>query len=328
MSEVRPTAQSAVALGGGHGLHASLSALRRLHDDLTLDEVTGIVTVADNGGSSGRLRGEFGVLPPGDLRMALAALCGDDEWGTTWADVVQHRFAGEGEMNGHVIGNLLIVGLWERLGDHVRALDWVGRLLGARGRVLPMALTPMDIMAEFRGVAGADPAALTTVRGQVEVATTEGEIVSVALDPPDPAGCPEAVRAIAEADWVVLGPGSWFSSVIPHLLVPDLRQALEKTTARRLVVLNLQEQQGETQGWTPEDHLGALLDHAPDLRVDRVLADPRTVSEVESLRRAVGSLGGELVLAEVAELEESGEPTPRHDHELLASAYRAIFEGA
>ncbi|WP_036490712.1 gluconeogenesis factor YvcK family protein, partial [Nocardioides sp. CF8] len=123
----RSTAQSAVALGGGHGLFASLSALRHLVAELTLDELTAVVTVADNGGSSGRLRGEFGVLPPGDLRMALAALCGDDEWGRTWADVVQHRFAGEGEMRGHVIGNLLIVGLWELMGDPVRALDWVGK---------------------------------------------------------------------------------------------------------------------------------------------------------------------------------------------------------
>ena len=332
MSDVRPTAQSAVALGGGHGLHASLSALRRLHDDLTLDQVTAVVTVADNGGSSGRLRGEFGVLPPGDLRMALAALCGDDEWGSTWADVVQHRFAGEGEMNGHVIGNLLIVGLWEQLGDHVRALDWVGRLLGARGRVLPMALTPMDITAEFRGVGdghrSADQGATTTVRGQVEVATTEGEIVSVALDPADPTSCPEAVESILEADWVVLGPGSWFSSVIPHLLVPDLRAALEKTEARRLVVLNLEGQQGETQGWSPEDHLGALLAYAPGLRVDRVLADPRTVADTDGLHDAVGAVGGELVLAEVAADDEVGELAPRHDHELLAAAYRTIFEGA
>lgn len=325
MSDVRPTAQSAVALGGGHGLHASLSALRRLHDDLTLDQVTAVVTVADNGGSSGRLRGEFGVLPPGDLRMALAALCGEDEWGRTWADVVQHRFAGEGEMNGHVIGNLLIVGLWERLGDHVRALDWVGRLLGARGRVLPMALTPMDITAEFRG-GDTESTATTTVSGQVEVATTEGEIVSVALEPADPAGCPEAVEAILEADWVVLGPGSWFSSVIPHLLVPDLREALEKTQARRLVVLNLEGQAGETHGWAPEDHLGALLSYAPGLRVDRVLADPRAVGDPDGLRAVVGSLGGELTLVEVAEEDGSGGIAPRHDHELLAAAYRAVFE--
>ena len=175
-------AQAAVALGGGHGLHASLTALRHLVDDLVVDELAAIVTVADNGGSSGRLRGEFGVLPPGDLRMALAALCGDDDWGRTWSRVVQHRFAGEGEMNGHVVGNLLIVSLWELLGDHVQALDWVGRLLGAAGRVLPMALTPLDIAADVRGLVPGDPTALTSVRGQVEVATTGGP------DQLDPAG--------------------------------------------------------------------------------------------------------------------------------------------
>ena len=325
---MRPTAQSAVALGGGHGLYASLGALRRLHDDLTLDQVTGVVTVADNGGSSGRLRGEFGVLPPGDLRMALAALCGDDEWGRTWADVVQHRFAAHGDMRGHVIGNLLIVGLWELMGDHVRALDWVGRLLGARGRVLPMALTPMDITAEVRGPDARRPGGTTTtVRGQVEVATTEGEIVSVALDPSDPAACPEAVQAVLEADWVVLGPGSWFTSVIPHLLVPELRRALEETPARLLVVLNLEAQQGETRGYRPADHLGALAKHAPGLRIDTVLAEARTLGDdTDRLHEAVAAAGADLVLTEVAETDGDGQLTARHDHELLAAAYRSIFE--
>jgi len=323
---VRPTAQSAVALGGGHGLHASLSALRRLHDDLTLDQVTAVVTVADNGGSSGRLRSEFNVLPPGDLRMALAALCGSDDWGRTWADIVQHRFAGEGEMNGHVIGNLLIVGLWERLGDPVLALDWVGRLLGARGRVLPMALTPMDITARVRGLDPADLSASTSVRGQVEVATTDGEIVSVALDPVRPVACPEAIAAILEADWVLLGPGSWFTSVIPHLMVPELRDALERTTARLVVVLNLEPQAGETHGYGPEDHLGALFEHAPDLRIHAVLAERRTVIDVETLDAAVASAGAELVLADLAELDAEERVTARHDHERLASAYRILFE--
>jgi uncharacterized cofD-like protein len=192
--------------------------------------------------------------------------------------------------------------------------------------VLPMALTPMDITAEVRGVGGIDRSTTTTVRGQVEVATTDGEIVSVSLDPADPVGCPEAVEAILDADWVVLGPGSWFSSVIPHLLVPDLRSALEKTAARRLVVLNLEGQQGETQGWGPDDHLRALQAYAPGLRVDRVLADPRTVGDVDGLRGVVDSLGGELALAEVAEDDGAGALAPRHDHELLAMAYRSIFE--
>jgi uncharacterized cofD-like protein len=315
-------AQSVVALGGGHGLHASLQALRHLVDDLVVDDLTAIVTVADNGGSSGRLRGEFGVLPPGDLRMALAALCGDDEWGETWSRVLQHRFAGDGEMRGHVVGNLLIVALWEHLGgDHVKALDWVGRLLGASGRVLPMALTPLDIAAEVSGLVADDRGALTTVRGQVEVATTGGAIESIRLEPEDPTPSPEAVSAVRAADWVVLGPGSWFTSVIPHLMVPELREALVQTDARLLVVLNLAEQAGETHGFGPEDHLAVLTEHAPDLKIHTVLADRGTIADAEELARAVARYGAELVVDHVAEAPGS----PRHDPVRLAEAYARIL---
>jgi uncharacterized cofD-like protein len=315
-------AQSVVALGGGHGLHASLQALRHLVDDLVVDDLTAIVTVADNGGSSGRLRGEFGVLPPGDLRMALAALCGDDEWGETWSRVLQHRFAGHGEMRGHVVGNLLIVALWEHLGgDHVKALDWVGRLLGASGRVLPMALTPLDIAAEVSGLVADDRGALTTVRGQVEVATTGGAIESIRLEPEDPTPSPEAVAAVRAADWVVLGPGSWFTSVIPHLMVPELREALVQTDARLLVVLNLAEQAGETHGFGPEDHLAVLTEHAPDLKIHTVLADRGTIADAEELARAVARYGAELVVDHVAEAPGS----PRHDPVRLAEAYARIL---
>ncbi|WP_244928328.1 uridine diphosphate-N-acetylglucosamine-binding protein YvcK [Nocardioides sp. W7] len=318
-----PRAQSVVAFGGGHGLHTSLRALRRLVDDLTVDELTAIVTVADNGGSSGRLRGQFNVLPPGDLRMALAALCGDDEWGTTWSNVLQHRFAGAGDMKGHVVGNLLIVGLWELLGDHVDALDRVGRLLGAKGRVLPMALTPMDITADVRGLVADDPDALTLVRGQVEVATTDGVIVEIALDPPDPEPCPEAVAAVEEADWVVIGPGSWFTSVIPHLMVPAMRDALVRTEARVIVVLNLEEQAGETPGFGPADHLSVLAEHAPDLQVHTVLADRSSVGEdLHELQQMVAATGAALVVEEVAEHVGSA----RHDPALLAAAYARILE--
>jgi uncharacterized cofD-like protein len=314
-------AQSVVALGGGHGLHASLQALRHLVGDLVVDELTAIVTVADNGGSSGRLRGEFGVLPPGDLRMALAALCGDDEWGQTWSRVLQHRFAGDGEMRGHVIGNLLIVGLWELLGDPVSALDWVGRLLGASGRVLPMALTPLDIAAEVRGLDPADPAALTTVRGQVEVATTDGAIESIRLEPDAPTPCPEAVAAVRAADWVVLGPGSWFTSVLPHLMVPRLREALVQTDARVVVVLNLTQQAGETHGFAPEDHLAVLAEHAPDLEVHTVLADRGTVADADALGAVVATYGARLVVDDVAD----GEGSARHDPVRLGEAYARIF---
>jgi uncharacterized cofD-like protein len=313
---VLPAGAAVVALGGGHGLHASLSALRRVVDDLTA-----VVTVADDGGSSGRLREEFGVLPPGDLRMALAALCGDDEWGQTWADVLQHRFAGHGDMRGHVVGNLLIVSLWEQLGDHVAALDWVGRLLGASGRVLPMALTPLVMTAQIRGVDPAAPDEVTTVRGQVEVATSEGTIQSVALDPPDPAPCPEAVLAVRAADWVVLGPGSWYTSVIPHLLVPDLCRAVVDTRGKVIGVLNLAPQDGETPGFAPADHLAALLEHAPDLRVHTVLADVRSVRDPGSLETAVKEAGARLVLADIA----AGDGSARHDPVKLAAAYDAVI---
>jgi uncharacterized cofD-like protein len=300
-----------VALGGGHGLAASLSALRRL-----TSELTAVVTVADNGGSSGRLRSEFGILPPGDLRMALAALCGDDRWGQTWAKVLQHRFSSEGEMDGHAVGNLLIVALWELLDDHVAGLDWVGSLLGARGRVLPMAVTPLDITASV--AVGTE---VRTVRGQVEVATTTGRVLDVQLEPVDPKACPEAVRAIDQADWVVLGPGSWYSSVIPHLLVPEQREALTTTSAEVLVNLNLVAQPGETEGLTPADHLAALHRHAPDLRVDVVLAHESSVGTEASLRSACDALGARLVLADVARDDVAGQ----HDPEKLARAYAAIL---
>jgi len=308
-----------VALGGGHGLFASLSALRRVTRDLTA-----IVTVADDGGSSGRLRREYGVLPPGDLRMALAALCGDDSWGTTWSRVVQHRFSGTGELGGHAVGNLLIIALWELLGDTVQGLDWVGRLLGAHGRVLPMASVPLELAAEVEGLDPKFPSELSIVRGQVACAKTTGRVRSMSLIPADPPACAEAVQAVAEADWVVLGPGSWFTSVLPHLLVPELAAGLVATAARRVVTLNLAPQPGETAGFSPHAHLEVLARHAPDLAIDIVLADRAAARDTtRELREAADLLGGRLVLADLA---MAGRPD-RHDPRRLAGAFARIFEG-
>lgn len=300
-----------VALGGGHGLYASLSALRGVAGDLTA-----VVTVADDGGSSGRLRRELGVLPPGDLRMALAALCGDDEWGSTWSEVVQHRFRSEGDLHGHAVGNLLIVALWELLGDPVAGLDWVGRLLGAHGRVLPMASVPLDIVAEVEldGV-------ISTVRGQVACALTPGRVQAISLVPEDPPARPEAVRAVLEADWLVFGPGSWFTSVLPHLKVPALARALHESKAKRLVTLNLAPQPGETDDFSPQQHLEVLRQHARDLRVDVVLADTGVVDDPDALEKAAAALGGRLVMADVAAADGS----PRHDARRLASVLDEIF---
>ncbi|MGH3383298.1 MAG: gluconeogenesis factor YvcK family protein [Nocardioidaceae bacterium] len=317
---VAPSRERVVALGGGHGLAASLGALRRVVEDLTA-----VVTVADNGGSSGRLRRELGVLPPGDLRQALAALCGDDDWGRTWARVLQHRFASSGELHNHAVGNLLIVALWELLQDDggpAAGLEWVARLLGAQGRVLPMSEVPLDITAQVIGLDPADPQRVEEVRGQVEVARTPGQVVGVSIDPEDAAASPAAVAAIKDASWVVLGPGSWFTSVIPHLLVRDLGQALRTTPARRLLTLNLAPQPGETEGFSPDNHLEVLAAHAPDFEVDVVLADSRSVSDVRGLRSTAHHLGAELVVADVCVDDGS----PRHDAERLAAAYASIFE--
>src|SRR6201984_2046955 len=196
---VRPLNPKVVALGGGHGLFASLSALRGVTRQLTA-----IVTVADDGGSSGVLRRDFGVLPPGDLRMALAALCGDDAWGTTWSKVVQHRFEGPGGLGGHAVGNVLIVALWELLGDTVQGLDWVGRLLGAHGRVLPMASVPLDLAAEVEGADPAQRGRHTGARREAPSAPPPGRARPISPTPPAPPASPEAVPAIRDADWVVL----------------------------------------------------------------------------------------------------------------------------
>ncbi|MGH3486812.1 MAG: gluconeogenesis factor YvcK family protein [Actinopolymorphaceae bacterium] len=307
-----------VALGGGHGLAASLSALRQVTEHLTA-----VVTVADDGGSSGRLRKEFGVLPPGDLRQALAALCGDDEWGRTWAEVLQHRFASDGELAGHAVGNLLIVAVWERLGKHVDGLDWVARLLGARGRVLPMSAVPLEVIAQVQGLDPDDPDAVCTLRGQSEVAATPGRVRSVALEPADPPACPEAIDAVRTADGIVLGPGSWFTSVLVHLMVPELRRALHQTTARRILTLNLGPQVGETRDYSPEQHLEVLAAHAPDLRIDVVVADDASVSDQSALAKAAAKLGAELVVEDVA----YGDGSHRHHPERLARVYAKVLAG-
>lgn len=307
------------ALGGGHGLFASLSALRHVATDLTA-----VVTVADNGGSSGRLREEFDCLPPGDLRMALAALCGDDDWGQTWARVLQHRFSSVGSLDQHAVGNLLIVALWQILDDDPQlGLDWVGRLLGAQGRVVPMSAVPLDIEADVNGLDPASPTSQVVVRGQVEVASTRGQVVQIRLDPADPPASPQAVKAIEESDWVVLGPGSWFTSVIPNLLVPGLREALLRTSARKLVTLNLEPQPGETEGFSPETHLEVLAQHAPGFGEDVVvLADVAAVVDRDRLQALVTSVGSDLVVADVA----VGDGTGRHDPVKLAAAYAHIMQ--
>ncbi|MFZ3453136.1 gluconeogenesis factor YvcK family protein [Arthrobacter sp. 7Tela_A1] len=315
------TSPAVVALGGGHGLSATLSALRLLTTDLTA-----VVTVADNGGSSGRLRQELDVLPPGDLRMALAALCDDTDWGRTWRDVMQHRFrsrpGAEGSLDNHALGNLLIVTLWELLGDPVAGLQWAGALLGARGQVLPMSTLPLTIEGD---VLRQSETGLRheTVTGQAElaVAGTQSSVVDVRLLPPDAPACTEAVTAIGRADWVILGPGSWYTSVLPHLLLPEMREALCSTGARRCLTMNLSNETKETAGMSAVDHLQVIRRYAPGFKVDAVLADPRVVEDRSEFSAAAAEMGARVVFGKVGAAAGS----PIHDPLRLAAAYHDVF---
>ena len=307
-----------VALGGGHGLSASLQALRRVTDSLPA-----VVGVADDGGSSGRLRSEFGILPPGDLRMALAALCGDDSWGRTWEQVIQHRFGGAGELAGHSVGNLLITALWEQTGDAVTGLDWIAALLEANGRVLPCSDVPLTIVAEVLGHDPDHPDEVTMVRGQVAVATTPGTVMHLSLDPVEPPACREAIVAVREADAIVLGPGSWYTSVIPHLVIPELSRAITESPARRIVVLNLNPQMGETTDFAAHTYLDVLYNFLPDLRIDTVIADRQHVEDMTALKRSCADLGAEVFLMDVA--RTGADSAGMHDPQRLAVAFDTVL---
>jgi uncharacterized cofD-like protein len=300
-------------LGGGHGLAATLTAARSLTTD-----ITAIVTVADNGGSSGRLRSEFNFLPPGDLRMALAALCSSDEWGRDWADILQYRFTTSGDLDGHALGNLLLTALWDRDGDPVAGIDRVGQLLKIIGRVLPMAIEPLDIEARFNTSAGPK-----VVRGQVEVATAKGEIESLKLIPDSPKATPQALDAIAKAEWLTFGPGSWFSSVMPHFLLREQLAAIESSAAKKIIIFNLPEplSADEFAGVSAAQHLELILSHSPHFQLDYAIVDPSALGEKSRLQQVVEGCGGKLVVSDVAKAVGSY----HHSAEKLAMTFSHIF---
>jgi len=309
-----------VALGGGHGLHASLSALRRITTRLTA-----VVTVADDGGSSGRIRRELKVLPPGDLRMALAALAGDAPEHRRWAELLQHRLGGTGVLAGHPVGNLMLTALLEQATDPPAAIAELASLVGAVGRVLPMSPVPLDLIAEADRFDPQDPDRTRLIRGQSSIAATPGRVRSVRVLPPGAPACAHAVDAVREADLVVFGPGSWFTSVLPHLLLRELGRALCATSARVVVVLNLVPQVGETDDYEPHQLLDLLQQHAAPhggLRVDAVLADSESLLDREQLTRHVHAIGARLVVSRLA----ADESPDRHDPVRLSEAVRTALD--
>lgn len=315
------------ALGGGHGLSATLAALRII----AAEHLTAVVTVADDGGSSGRLRQDMDVIPPGDLRMALTALCDDTDWGRTWAQVMQHRFTSRdgvtGSLDDHAMGNLLIVALWELIGDVVDGLRWAGALLGARGQVLPMSREPLTMSGLVHPAPEHPSEDPVRVETQVELAKAGrlGRLTDVQIHPAEAQACVEAVTAIELSDWVIFGPGSWYTSVLPHLLLHDLRNALYETEAKRCIVMNLTTDAEETGGLSAAEHLEVIGRYAPNLHIDKVLADPESVpeGEREQFEEAAARLGAEVRYRGV----HSASDASVHDPLRLAIAFDDIFSG-
>jgi uncharacterized cofD-like protein len=247
-----------VAVGGGHGLAATLRAAR-----LYASAITAVVSVGDDGGSSGRLRRQLGIAPPGDLRKCLVALADED---STLAEAFERRFESESpELEGHALGNLVIAGLVATTGSLQEALDEAGKLLGAVGRVVPASAEPVVLKAVSSS---------GEVEGQTAVSGT-GHIERVSLVPADPPAPAEALEAIAAADQIVIGPGSLFTSVVAAVAVPQVAEAIRRAGARKVYVANLRPQAAETQGYDVAAHVRALEAHG--VVVDVVLADTASI---------------------------------------------------
>ena len=270
---------------------ATLRAARKYADD-----VCAIVTVADDGGSSGRLTRELGIPPPGDIRNCLVALSADTEL----SQVYQHRFRG-GALTGHTAGNVLIAAMTEIYGDFAKGVEAAGKLLGVQGRVFPATTELVELNAQVDG---------RVVSGQVAVAETRRPIQAVYLDPRDPPALPEAVDAILSADQIVLGPGSLFTSLIATLLVPGIRKGLQDSSAMRVFVCNSRMQKGETEGLDAPAHLEALLAHAGAFCVDAVIVQSPVIPTdgVEINRAGLESSGVRIIEADISNADGSHDP--------------------
>ena len=292
-----------VCIGGGHGLSAALLAVRQLSGD-----VTAVVTVADDGGSSGVLREWLGIPAPGDLRMAIAALAADP----SRAALIQYRFS-EGDLAGHPLGNLLIAALADLRDDFVAAVDEVAAIGGVRGRVLPATPVPVRLRADIRG---------REITGQVAIAQGPGPVQRLYLDPPDPEATPDAVEAIEGSTLTVLGPGSLFTSVLAALIVPGIAAAVQRA-ARVALVLNVAQQVGETSGMDAAAHVRALLAHVPGLRLDAVLVHdgplPGVARPVAIDEDALAQVRAPLIRADLIA------SAARHDADKLAAALKALL---
>jgi len=302
-----------VVVGGGHGLSTLLRGLKG-----HTARLTGIVTVADDGGSSGALRRGTGMLPPGDLRRCIAAL---SEAEPLLTQLFEYRFGGGAGLDGHAFGNLFIAALAQLTGDFVSGVAAASRVLAVNGRILPSSLENVTLWAEVETADGP-----VLLQGQSRITQSSGRVERVYLRPQDAKGYPDAVQALLRADMIVLGPGSLYTSILPNLLVEEIRAAIGASSALKVYVCNVATQPGETDGYDVRDHVGALEMHLGPGFCDCVLANgqfevalPNTASQLVALGQ--GDLPGcRLILGDLVDRQRPW----RHDANRLAQTLLSL----
>jgi uncharacterized cofD-like protein len=269
-----------VAIGGGTGLSTLLAGLKRLvgrreKTNRWIENLSGIVTVSDDGGSSGRLREELQMLPPGDIRNCMIALSEDS---TLLARLFQYRFRGKGELGGHSFGNLFLAALTEVTGDFVEAVKLSSEVLASKGRIYPATINDVRLVAELEDG--------TDVRGETQISASRSGIRSLHLEPEHCLPLPETLAAIRAADVITVGPGSLYTSILPNLLVARVAQVIGEASATKVYICNLMTQPGETEGYTARQHLDTVKKYAPEIHFDFAVVNDRPISAEQATRYA------------------------------------------
>ena len=323
-----------VAIGGGTGLSTLLAGLKQRvgnhqDDEVWIENLAAIVTVSDDGGSSGRLRDELRMLPPGDIRNCMIALSEDS---TLLSRLFRYRFRGEGALGGHSFGNLFLAALTEVTGDFVEAVRLSSEVLASKGHIYPATINDVRLVAQLEDG--------TVVRGETQITASRSAIKSLRLEPEQCLPLPEALAAIRTADVITVGPGSLFTSILPNLLVARVAQAIGDAQAQKIFICNLMTQPGETDGYTARQHLEVVKKYAPEIHFDFVIVNSRAVTEEQRLRYAAEGanqigleedaidkvVNGDTEVVR-AELLAEGEKA-RHDSERLASVVISCWQQA
>ncbi|HST52198.1 MAG TPA: uridine diphosphate-N-acetylglucosamine-binding protein YvcK [Pyrinomonadaceae bacterium] len=323
-----------VAIGGGTGLSTALSGLKELVGDAgrgghRLEALSAIVTVSDDGGSSGRLREELQMLPPGDIRNCMVALSEDS---TLLSRLFQYRFRGGGDLGGHSFGNLFLAALTEVTGDFVEAVRLSSEVLASKGRIYPATLNDVRLVAELEDG--------TEVRGETRITASRSPIRRLRLEPEQCLPLPEALAAIRTADIITVGPGSLYTSILPNLLVARVAGCIGQSSAVKIFICNLMTQPGETDGYTARKHLEVVRGYAPEIRFDFVVVNDRPVTLEQAAAyaaegaRQIGlsdhrleeEFGDEVEIVR-ADLLDEGEKV-RHSPDKLARVIVACYEQA